>query len=115
MLSPSKFSHHHIIIGEVVFALLFFQALFGLGHHILFKQKGRRQTWSHAHIWTGRILVTLGIINGGLGMQLAGVSRAGKIAYGVLAGLIWLVWMAIAVLSELQSALKPDSEPMTEK
>ena len=107
-----QFNHHHIIIGEVVFALLASQAVFGIIHHILFRRKGRRQVWSYAHIWTGRILVTLGIINGGLGMQLANVSRAGKIAYGVLAGLIWVVWMATAVASEFK---KSDSEPMIEK
>jgi hypothetical protein len=98
-----------------VFALLAFQTAFGLVHHILFKRKGQRQIWSYAHIWTGRTLVTLGIINGGLGMQLGNVSKAGKIAYGVLAGLIWIVWMAVAVVSEFRSPPKADSEPVIEK
>lgn len=71
--------------------------------------------WSYAHIWTGRILITLGIINGGLGMQLAKVSRDGKIAYGVCAGFIWVVWMAIAVASDIRKSPKTDNKRIMEK
>jgi hypothetical protein len=55
--------------------------------------------------------VTLAMINGGLGMQLAQVSRKGEIAYGVFAGLIWVVWMAVATASETKKSPEPVSEP----
>lgn len=59
---------------------------------------------THAHIWLGRIIVTLGMINGGLGLQLTGVSTGSYIAYGVVVGLFWLVWMAIDVWATLKGS-----------
>ena len=47
--------------------------------------------------------MTLGIINGGLGLQLSGNTTKGEIAYGVIAGVIWLVWVAIALMSNLST------------
>jgi hypothetical protein len=55
----------------VLFILIFFQPILGYMHHRLFKKYKRRTFWSHAHIWLGRIIITLGIINGGLGLDLA--------------------------------------------
>lgn len=43
------------------------------------------------------------MINGGLGLKLAGNARRGTIiAYGVVAGLIWLVWMLFACFGEVR-------------
>lgn len=96
------FDNHHPIIGIVIFAFLFFQPILGVLHHLGFKRNGRRQAWSYAHIWLGRILITLGIINGGLGLQLARASRKLYIAYGVVAGIFWLVWMLAACFGEVR-------------
>lgn len=84
----------------MVFGLLFFQPALGWIHHRAYQQTGSRVVWSHAHIWLGRILITLGIINGGLGLQLADNTTAGEIAYGVIAGLVWLVYLGVAVYGE---------------
>ncbi|QDS75177.1 hypothetical protein FKW77_008449 [Venturia effusa] len=108
-------NHHHVIIGLTVFGLLAVQAVLGILHHLMYRRKGRRQIWSYAHIWTGRSLITLGIINGGLGMEMAHVSRPGKIAYGVCAGLIWIVWMFTAVASEFRTSGRADNQPRSEK
>jgi len=95
------YNNHHPIIGIVVFVFLFFQPILGIFHHIGFKKHGQRRGASYAHLWLGRILITLGIINGGLGLQLAGnVRRRTYIAYGVVAGIIWLIWVLVAILSE---------------
>lgn len=101
----------HVIIGLVVFALAFFQPILGGVHHHIFKTKGvgRRTIYAYAHLWLGRALITLGIINGGLGLRLAGkgqmqsqeTTRRAEIAYGVLAGLAWLVYVAVMVWAEL--------------
>jgi hypothetical protein len=93
---------HHAIIGMLVFALIFFQPFLGWMHHVLFKKYNHRTIWSYAHIWVGRIAITLGIINGGLGLLLAGNSRDGEIAYGVIAGVMWCVWVAAAVWGEMR-------------
>lgn len=37
----------------------------------------------------------MGIINGGLGLQLAANSTKGEMAYGIVAGIIGLVWIAV--------------------
>jgi hypothetical protein len=96
--------HYHPIIGIVVLVLIFFQPILGWMHHALFKKYQHRTIWSYAHIWVGRIAVTLGIINGGLGLKLADSmgmsSRGGIIAYGVVAGLMWLAWVAASVVGE---------------
>jgi hypothetical protein len=97
-------NEYHPIIGIVVLVVLFFQPVFGWLHHALFKKYGTRTFWSYAHLWLGRIAITLGIINGGLGFKLADTmnlsSRAGEIVYGVVAGLIWLVWVAATIIGE---------------
>lgn len=102
LANAEKLTQAHPIIGLVLLALLFFQPILGIVHHIMFKKHQRRVVWSYAHIWFGRILITLGIINGGLGLQLANNTTSGVIAYGVIAGIIWLAWMAAAVYGEVK-------------
>ena len=51
-------------------------------------------------------MITLGIINGGLGLQLAKKTRmfppmqSTVIAYSVVAGVIWLIYVASAIYGE---------------
>lgn len=100
---------YHPIIGIIVFVLLFFQPILGFVHHLRFKKYRRRTLWSYGHLWLGRIAITLGIINGGLGLLLASdapavtgfsPSRGQIIAYSVVAGVMWLLWVAAAVIGE---------------
>ncbi|KAF2203484.1 hypothetical protein GQ43DRAFT_429861 [Delitschia confertaspora ATCC 74209] len=94
----------HPTIGLVVFSLLFFQPVLGLLHHYRFKKYNRRTFWSHSHIWIGRIAITLGMINGGLGMLAAhktGFYKPSPIqvaGYSVTAGMMWLTWVAADVI-----------------
>ncbi|KAF1979372.1 hypothetical protein BU23DRAFT_595257 [Bimuria novae-zelandiae CBS 107.79] len=104
-------SENHPIIGIVVFAVLFFQPIFGLLHHNGYKKYQTRTVWSHMHLWLGRLAITLGIINGGLGLELAGNSRSGEIAYGVIAGVIWLAWVAAIVIGERRRNKAVVNEP----
>jgi hypothetical protein len=98
--SLSLLNSYHPIIGIVVLIVIFFQPILGFMHHRLFKKYNHRTMWSYAHIWVGRIAITLGIINGGLGLKLADNTRSGKIAYGVVAGFMWLIWVAAIVIGE---------------
>ena len=97
----------HPIIGIVLFVLLIFQPILGFLHHTMFKKHSRRVLWSYGHIWLGRIVITLGIINGGLGLKLAerspfAAKKGAIIAYGVVAGGIWLIYMASAIYGEMK-------------
>jgi predicted permease len=99
-----QLNNSHPIIGIVLFIALFFMPIFGLLHHSNFKKYGRRTFWSHAHLWLGRVVITLGMINGGMGLRLADrmnmSSRAGIIAYSVVAGIMWLAWVVSSILGE---------------
>lgn len=76
---------------------MFVQIVGGIVHHLLFKKYLRRTVISYIHIWLGRILVTAGIINGGLGFMMAyRRPTAGQIAaYSVLAGIVWVIFVAV--------------------
>ncbi|KAF1832869.1 CBD9-like protein [Decorospora gaudefroyi] len=96
-----KTGAYHPIIGIVVLVLLFFQPMLGWIHHVMFKKHGHRTLWSYVHVWLGRVAVTVGIVNGGLGLWFADEESTGKyIAYGVIAGLVWLAWVAAMVVGE---------------
>jgi hypothetical protein len=88
----------HAVIGIIIWVLVMLQPIFGLLHHRQYKQIQRRGLHSHAHIWLGRFLITLGILNGGLGFLLANYAGPGAIAYGVLAGLVWLLYVFILMV-----------------
>jgi len=107
---------YHPIIGFVVFVLLFFQPILGFVHHVQYKKHSRRTIWSYGHLWLGRIAITLGMINGGLGMLLAsnapsflsfGPTQGQIIAYGVVAGIMWLLWVVSSVIGERRKARAP--------
>ncbi|KAH7393602.1 hypothetical protein BKA64DRAFT_92005 [Cadophora sp. MPI-SDFR-AT-0126] len=93
----------HSIIGLVVVGCLLIQPVTGLTHHLLYKRVGRPNAATYPHIWWGRAVITLGIINGGLGLQLSANTKTGEIAYGVVAGVMWLIWMAVIVMAFLRS------------
>ncbi|KAJ4373260.1 hypothetical protein N0V83_003554 [Neocucurbitaria cava] len=104
---------YHPIIGIVVFVLLFFQPILGFVHHLKFKKYNRRTVWSYGHLWLGRVVITLGMINGGLGLLLArdapaftgfAPSKGQIVAYGVVAGIMWMLWVAAAVVGERRRA-----------
>ena len=93
----------HPIIGIVVISCLYLQPILAILHHEMYKKTSKRTIWGISHVWWGRIIITLGIINGGLGLQLSGNTTKGEIAYGVIAGVIWLVWVAVGLMSHLKS------------
>lgn len=91
----------HTIIGLVVICvLLAFQPATGILQHLNFRRTGRRTGFSYGHLFLGVPLVTLGAINGGLGLQLSHEARMYYIPYGVLAGLVWAVWMSVSLASQ---------------
>lgn len=121
MINSSPFDdmihNAHPILGIVLFVALFFQPFLGTLHHFFFKKHSRRGFFSYAHIWLGRILITLGIINGGLGLQFAGRFRLAPpstgaiIGYGVGAGLIWLIYVVSVLVGERRRSSTQEFSP----
>ncbi|KUI69659.1 hypothetical protein VM1G_05310 [Cytospora mali] len=93
-------TNYHPIIGIVVFILLLIQPLLGIIHHQKFKKLQRRTLSSHLHLWDGRVAIVLGIVNGGLGLRLAGATDTVKLAYTIVAAIFGCTWIVLAVLSE---------------
>ena len=85
----------HPIIGLVVFSMLFFQPITGIVHHLIYRRKQERTAFAHVHMWLGRALIILGVINGGLGLQWADNTTKGEIAYGVIAGIVGVVYLLV--------------------
>lgn len=96
----------HPVIGIVVFAMLLVQPLLGYIHHRQFKRYQRRKVASHLHLWDGRIAMILGIINGGLGLRLAGARETLKLAYTIVAAITGGAWVILALLSECRRGRK---------
>lgn len=98
-----ELSTAHSIIGLLAAGFLLIQPISGLTHHILYKRQGGRNVATYPHVWLGRAAITLGIINGGLGLKLSEKSETGEVVYGVMAGLVWVSWMAVVVHATLKS------------
>ncbi|KAK4178656.1 hypothetical protein QBC36DRAFT_99559 [Triangularia setosa] len=95
------FTQSHTILGTVVIALFGIQPALGYIHHRQYVQTQSRGPVSYVHIWFGRILMLLGIINGGLGLQLAQERNELVIAYSVVAGVIFLCYVLAKMFTVL--------------
>ena len=77
--------------------LLTIQPILGFLHHLQYRRQGKRGIFGHVHIWYGRALMIIGIVNGGLGMQLSGASNTYVIIYSILAVISALGYAAYQV------------------
>jgi hypothetical protein len=96
----------HAIIGMILLVALLVMPLLGTLHHTVYKRLQRRSAWSYLHIFTGRAGIILGMVNGGLGLRLAGASRASMIAYGVCTGLMGVAYLGAIVIGEFKRSSK---------
>jgi hypothetical protein len=94
---------YHSIIGLIVVGALLLQPVSGITHHLLYKKTGGANVATYPHIWWGRAIVTLGIINGGFGLQLSGNTTKGEVAYAIIASVMWTLWMVVIVFSFAKS------------
>jgi len=92
---PQIFKQAHTILGTVVVCLLVIQPGMGFLHHRYFVNNQRRGVVSYVHIWWGRALLVLGVVNGGLGLRMSMERDSIIIAYGVIAAIVFLVWFAV--------------------
>lgn len=86
-------------MGTVVCAMIGLQPILGWAHHEYFVKHQQRGLISHTHIWYGRALIIIGIVNGGLGLQLASAPQRFIIAYSVVAAIMSVLYVAGTVRS----------------
>jgi len=114
----------HPRLGLAILAIAFFQPIFGFVHHRIYKKRAQnvdagkptkapgRTPVGRVHLWVGRILIALGIINGGLGIRLASyspfqtdaTSQKASIAYGVVAGVMFILYLVFVIIFEVRRA-----------
>lgn len=90
----------------IILGLLSIQPLTEILNAILYRPERHKKiiVLGHIHIWLGRVLITAGIINGGLGFLFGGSfpwnSRplAPRIIYGVAALFVWLAYVLLAIV-----------------
>lgn len=73
--------------------MIFVQIFLGYWHHLNYKKYGKRTIQSYLHIWWGRAAIILGMINAGLGLQLAFAPRNWEIVYSVVVGVVALTYV----------------------
>jgi hypothetical protein len=66
-------------------------------HHRGYVKYGAPTLWTHAHVWFGRIIMILAIVNGGIGIQYAENAVAGEKGYGVVTGVFGLAYIGVLV------------------
>lgn len=78
------------------------QAVLGQMHHNIFLKTRARSFWSYGHIWFGRLVIILGVVNGGIGLgpKLADAPSGWVTAYVVIAGLMAILYASFYLLKE---------------
>lgn len=89
------FNNAHTKLGTVVVVLLLIQPILGIMHHKYFLKYRERGAISYAHIWWGRILLTLAVINGGLGLKLTNAGNSAVIAYAIIAAVCFGIYAIV--------------------
>lgn len=94
----------HAIIGMLLLGVLFFMPILGAVHHKIYQKVSNRTIWAYGNIITGRVAIVLGMINGGLGLQLADAARSYRVVYGVFAAMMAVLYLGAVVFGELRRA-----------
>lgn len=75
------FNVPHVQLGTAVVVLMILQPVLGWWHHRNYVAYAKRTAASYLHIWYGRALLVLGIVNGGIGLQLTRAETAYTVGY----------------------------------
>jgi uncharacterized membrane protein (DUF485 family) len=99
--------HAHVAIGLlVVCTIIVFQPIMGVLQHRYFKKRGGKSIFAYLHRWIGRGAIVLGMINSGLGFQLAEtnitVPTRSYIRSYVLLGVLVSIWFSLVVYDEFR-------------
>ncbi|KAA8651672.1 cytochrome b561 domain-containing protein [Aspergillus tanneri] len=108
-VTANKIGSCHSIIGLLVMGFLtLFQLLMGLVQHIHFQRTGGKSLFTYMHRWLGRLIIVLGIVNGGIGFlatkDQGDAAPAGAIVvYSVVAGVVGVAYTLVEVILPVRS------------
>jgi hypothetical protein len=100
--------HAHVVIGLLtVSIIILFQPILGFIQHQHFKKTGGKSVFAYLHRWIGRGAIVLGMINSGLGFQLAEttgiiVPTHSYIRSYVLLGVLVFIWFSVVMFDTLR-------------
>ena len=115
----------HAIIGIALLVALVAQPVFGFVHHRMFQKYSTRTVWSHAHLWLGRLVIPVGMVNGYLGIELANDADTGeRVAYVAVAAVMLTMYVVAVIFGEFRrwkkgkQPLEPfekDQQPLSDR
>ncbi|KAI0108240.1 putative iron reductase domain protein [Daldinia grandis] len=89
-----KVNTAHQVIGILIFIFIFAQFALGFLHHRNFKKTQQATKMAPIHVWMGRVIIVMGVVNAFLGFPLA---QASQYNY-VLAGLVLFLFPAMILV-----------------
>ncbi|CAI4216318.1 unnamed protein product [Parascedosporium putredinis] len=98
------FKQTHTILGAIVTFAMVLQPALGILHHRYYMKHKARAAVSYVHIWYGRVLLLVGVVNGGIGLRMAGSPSPFVIAYAVLAAVIGAAYVASTLVGSMRKS-----------
>ncbi|GJN77876.1 DOMON domain-containingprotein [Purpureocillium lilacinum] len=105
------FQNTHTQLGVFIVSLMGLQPIFGFLHHRHYLRNRRRGIISYVHIWYGRSLMILGVVNGGLGLQLAGNPQPFVTVYIAVAAIVAAAYLAVSAFALFRKRKPAGIEP----
>ncbi|KAI1165582.1 hypothetical protein F5B18DRAFT_610236 [Nemania serpens] len=110
----SKFNTAHQIVGIFVFIFVIAQLVLGYLHHRIYKKTQQPTKMAPIHVWLGRVVILLGIVNGFTGFPLALSPNYDFALLGVVAAVL-PAFLLILLLKKvfkrfMQKMKQPDAE-----
>jgi len=116
-LDFDELNGYHPIIGMVaISALVAFQPIMGLVHHLHYRKHKTKTLFAYLHRWLGRLCIILGIINGGLGFMYAGglgdpsVPTGVVIMYSVVSGVSLATYISVILVPRRMSNITEEKK-----
>jgi len=99
----------HVVIGLLVTTtLIVFQPAMGTAQHLYFRRTGGKSVFAYAHRWLGRCAILLGMINSGLGFQLAQwngvvIAKSSYLRNFILLGFFVVFWWGVVFFDAIRA------------
>lgn len=77
------------------------QPIIGFLQHRHFRNYKARGVFGYMHLWLGRILIVLGVVNGGLGLKLSDEEGKAKTAYIAIAAVVGSIYILTLMTTAL--------------
>jgi len=87
----------HTTYGTVITGFFLIQPILGWLHHRGYVNRGGPTVWTRMHVWFGRAIMILAVVNGGVGIQYAANSVPGEKGFGVVAGVGGLAYIGVLI------------------